>query len=84
MSSVRFCYDHEILYPSEIATLSPRSILGSVTTNSVKVIYLVKPISAEMNMCVYFSVYRSKNNLCMDIFLKYVTKNETGIYYKTF
>ena len=66
MSSVRFCYDHEILYQSEIATPSPRWILGSVTTHPVKVIYLVEPISAEMNMRIYFGVFRFK--LCMDIF----------------
>ena len=80
MSSVKFCYDHEILYPSKIETLSPRSILGPITTHSVMVIYLVKPISAEMNKRVYFGVFRSKNILCMDIFL-YETENETGVYY---
>ena len=82
MSSVGSFYGLEILYPSEIATLSPKSILKSVTTHLVKVIYLVEPISARWT-CAYISLFSNSEILCVWIFVKIYDKNETEVYFLT-
>ena len=72
-SSVGSFYGLEILYLSKIATLSPKSILKSVTTHLVKVIYLVEPISARWT-CAYISLFSDPEILCVWIFVKICDK----------
>ena len=73
-------YGLEISYPSELATLSTISVLGSVTINTLgegHLFKLVEPINAKMNRRIYFGVLWSKI-LWIWIFVKIFDKKRNG------